>query len=353
MLKVLNLNNEDDVNLYRKIVNTTDFHSAYNRLEYFDVFCGGLDDLICFYFKSDTEIILMPGYLKRIKIYDALKENYDFSTPYGYTGTFCSNDITPETLMTFWIEVQKWQLNNNVVSEFIRFNLFNNTIGYNGIIHDTMLNIKGRIISEDEQWKAFDAKVRKNVKRAQREELTSNVYYKIIEQVHLDEFYSIYIDTMKRTNAKEFFFYKPESFKYFILNNLELCAICTIYDKGKPISTELLLISDNSVFSFLGGTLADAFEKRPNDYLKFEVINWARSQGFKNYVLGGGYGYEDGIFKYKKAFFPNDVVKYVTGRKIINNEIYLNLVDEVNSKKSEKEYLDIDDNSFFPLYNKQ
>lgn len=353
MLKILNFNSNEDLNIYKAIIGHKDFHSAYNRLEYFNVFCGGLNNLICFYFQYETEVILMPGYLKQIKIYDTLKENYDFSTPYGYTGPFCSKNTGENTLLNFWKVTTKWLLDNNVVSEFIRFNLFNNAFGYNGVIHDTMLNIKGRIIHEDDQWKAFDAKVRKNVKRAQREELKYSIYYQEIEQIYINEFYSIYIDTMKRTNAKEFFFYTLESFNHFILNNLELCAICTIYDNDKPISTELLLISNNSVFSFLGGTLGDAFEKRPNDYLKFEVINWARSQGFENYVLGGGYGYEDGIFKYKKAFFPNDVIKYVTGRKIVDQEKYLNLVNEVNDKKCEEEYLDINDNSFFPLYNKQ
>lgn len=353
MLKILNLNNEDDINLYQTIIDTSYFYSAYNRIEYFDVFCGGRENLICFLYQVDDEIVLLPGYLNQIKIYDTLKENFDFVTPYGYTGPFFSNNIDKDILLTFWNEVQKWQLNNNVVSEFIRFNLFNNSFGYDGIIHDTMLNIKGCIIGEDEQWKAFDAKVRKNVKRAQRENLISKIHYKHILQNNIDEFYNIYIDTMKRTNAKNFFFYTLESFNYFVLNNLDLCAICTIYDCDKPISTELLLISNNSVFSFLGGTLGDSFEKRPNDFLKFEVINWARSQGFENYVLGGGYGFEDGIFKYKKAFFPKDVVKYVTGRKIVDQEKYLYFVDEVNAKKSEEEYLDISDNSFFPLYNIQ
>lgn len=353
MLKILNFNSHEDVGFYKSIIAHKDFQSAYNRLEYFDVFCGGRENLICFLYQDDNEIILLPGYLKQIKIYDSLKEQFDFSTPYGYTGPFCSENIKQNTLIKFWQVTTKWLLDNNVVSEFIRFNLFNNACGYNGVIHDTMLNIKGRVIHEDDQWMAFDAKVRKNVKRAQREGLTSEIYYQDIEQVYINEFYTIYIDTMKRTNAKEFFFYTLESFNHFILNNLDLCAICTIYDDDKPISTELLLISNNSVFSFLGGTLGDAFEKRPNDYLKFEVINWARSQGFENYVLGGGYGYEDGIFKYKKAFFPKDVVKYVTGRKIVDQEKYLHLVDEVNAEKSEEEYLDINDNSFFPLYNKQ
>jgi hypothetical protein len=353
MFKVLDLIKEDDIEFYKSIIRNYDFQSAYNRLEYFDVFSGGKENLICFYYEEDEEIILLPGYLKQIEIYGSLKGKYDFITPYGYTGPFCSNKVKDSTIDSFWKIITIWQLNNNVVSEFIRFNLFNNSRGYIGNLHDTMLNIKGTILSEDNQWKAFDAKVRKNVKRAVRENLTSRIYFKNIEQYCINEFYEIYIDTMKRTNAKEFFFYSLESFNYFIFNNLDLCAICTIYDNDKCISSELLLISNNSVFSFLGGTVIDAFEKRPNDFLKFEVINWARSKGFKYYILGGGYGYEDGIFKYKKAFFPNDVVKYVTGRKIVDQQKYFHFVNEVNSKMTKNDFLNFDDNSFFPLYNKK
>lgn len=353
MLKILNLNNVEDIDLYQKIVKTSDFKSAYNRLEYFDVFCGGRENLICFYYQEDEKIILLPGYLKQIDINGFLKEKYDFNTPYGYTGPFFSKNIDDNTIELFWQITTQWQFENNVVSEFIRFNLFNNLRGYIGNLHDTMLNIKGAIIDKDKQWRAFDPKVRKNVKRAQRENLISRIYYKEIAQHCVDEFYGIYIDTMKRTNAKEFFFYSKESLNYFVYNNLDLCAFCTIYDHDKPVSTELLLISNNSVFSFLGGTISDAFEKRPNDYLKFEVINWARSKGFENYILGGGYGYEDSIFKYKKAFFPDNVVKYVTGRKIIDKEKYFHFVDEVNKVKSTDDLINYDDNSFFPLYNKQ
>ena len=162
MLKILNLNIEDDINLYKKIVNTADFHSAYNRLEYFDIFCGGKENLICFLYQNINEIVLLPGYLKKIKIYDSLKEHFDFSTPYGYTGPFYSKNITKNTIRIFWEITTKWQFDNNVVSEFIRFNLFNNSFGYNGTIHDTMLNVKGVIIDEDNQWKAFDAKVQRD-----------------------------------------------------------------------------------------------------------------------------------------------------------------------------------------------
>ena len=160
-------------------------------------------------------------------------------------------------------------------------------------------------------------KFKEIVKRAQRENLKAKIYFQNFKDSEINEFFAIYIDTMKRTNAKEFFFYSLESFNNFILNNLELCAICTIYDNDKPISTELLLISNNSVFSFLGGTLGDAFEKRPNDYLKFEVINWARSHGFENYVLGGGYGFGTVFLNIKKLFFQMMLSSMLLDEKLL------------------------------------
>lgn len=353
MFKVIDFKFIEDVELYKTIISQNNLKSAYNRIEYFEVFCGGLDNLVCFLLQEKEETILMSGYLKQIKIYDSQKEYYDFNTPYGYSGPCFSENISDSTIKLFWLEVEKWQEKNNIVSEFVRFNLFDNSRCYNGLLHKTMLNIKGEIISEELQWKNFDAKVRKNVKRAQRENLSSKFFYKEFSLECIKEFYDIYIATMKRTNAISFFFYSFDSFSNFILNNNELCAICTVYDNDMAVSTELVLLSNNSIFSFLGGTLPEAFDKRPNDFLKFEVINWARENGLDYYVLGGGYGYEDGIFKYKKAFFPNDTVEYSTGRKIINSELYSQFVSEVNIRKNSDEILELSDTSFFPLYNKQ
>lgn len=355
MFNVLKFNNISDIEAYRNIVANNNFNSAYLSFQYFEVFSGGIEDLMCFVYAKDDRIILLPGYKKHIKIYNNLLELFDFFTPYGYTGAFYSENVSEEELEDFWNKVDDWYLKNNVISEFVRFSLFNNYKKYTGHLQKTMLNVKGRILAQNDQWEGFEQKVRKNVKRAQRENLTSKIYYKNIDKEIIAEFHDIYIKTMKRTNAKDSFFYSLESFEYFVFNNAKLCLICTIYDDLKPISTELLLISNQSIFSFLGGTIEESFDKRPNDYLKFEVINWARENNFENYILGGGYGYEDGIFKYKKAFFPNDVVEYITGRKILNKELYSNLVNDVNIIREKKnlEFLELNDDSYFPLYNKQ
>lgn len=355
MFKVLYLNTTEGKIEYKQLITVNKIQNPYNTLEYMEVFCGGFEHLICFYLEKEEHCIIMPGYFNSIKIGGVDTGYFDFITPYGYTGPFYSKNIPVENLEAFWMAVDAWYSENKVVTEFIRFNLFGNELAYSGKTVPTMLNIRGEILEEELQWKDFDQKVRKNVNKAKRELLTSKMYYENIEDAFINEFHEIYIQTMIRTQAKQNFFYSLEQFKNFINNNSKNAAICTIYFEEKPISSELLLVSDDSIFSFLGGTDENFFDKRPNDFLKVEALNWARLQNKKYYVLGGGYGFEDGIFKYKKSFFPNDVVSYSTGRKILNQQIYDDLVKQVSKyrKSIELEELEGNDESFFPLYNKQ
>lgn len=357
MLNILKLNTLEGIEGYKLLLSSLDISHPYYLPEYFEVFCGGFENLISFSFKSNSSesIIAMPGYLKPISIAGEITDFFDFTTPYGYTGPFYSSNIQPSDIEEFWMAVDQWYKENNIVTEFVRFSLSGNQQHYSGMVFPTMLNIKGQVISEVEQWTSFDAKVRKNVNKAKRENLSSKVYYKNIEHSKISEFYEIYIQTMKRTEAKENFFYMFEEFIKFIDNNKEYVAICTVYSEEIPISSELLLVSNATIFSFLGGTDDKYFDKRPNDFLKVEALNWARIAGKKYYVLGGGYGFEDGIFKYKKAFFPNNVVPYYTGRKILNQEVYNELVQKVSQLRQDSglQGLELSDSSFFPLYNKQ
>jgi hypothetical protein len=297
----------------------------------------------------------MPGLLNKISLFQT-RELYDFCTPYGYTGPYMQENISDLEIENFWKNVDKWYGENGVVSEFIRFNLDGNERGYNGNIISTMLNVKGEIIDSEVQWSNFEHKVRKNVKKAMRENLSCRIFYQDdIPQQEIQNFYDIYIHTMHRTNADAKFFFSLENTFTLIYRNPKHFAICNIYHENQIISSETVLISKDSIFSFLGGTDNNYFDKRPNDFLKFEMINWAREKDMKYYVLGGGYGYEDGIFKYKKSFFPDDIVNYNTGRKIVNSEVYKELFDINNSLRAAKglEALSVDDTSFFPLYNKR
>lgn len=356
MLEVLKLDSIEEIEKYSKIFYSQKINNPYFLFDFIKVFSGGINNLLCFIYTNENANIIMPGYLKNIVIGDKSTQYFDFITPYGYSGPFFKENTSDTEIKNFWRSVDNWYSNNNVVSEFVRFNLDGNKRGYSGMIVPTMLNIKGKIIDSEQQWSNFEHKVRKNVKRALRENLSCKVFHKDnITQKEIQNFYDIYIHTMRRTQADKEFFYSFKNVSMFIIGNPNNSAICNIYHEDSIISSELVLISDDCIFSFLGGTDENYFDKRPNDFLKFEMINWARDNNLKYYVLGGGYGYEDGIYKYKKSFFPDDIVEYCTGRKIINSKVYKELFEMNNSYRKEQglETLNLDDVSFFPLYNKK
>jgi hypothetical protein len=93
------------------------------------------------------------------------------------------------------------------------------------------------------------------------------------------------------------------------------------------ISSELVLIGAESVYSFLGGTDESCYDLRPNDLLKHEIIGWSRARGKRAFVLGGGFRPDDGIFRYKLAFAPKDGVRsFFVGRRIFDSAVYDALV---------------------------
>ncbi len=349
MIEVLDLNKESNRSFYKKIIRSFNSARPYDSLEFIENFSEGFENLVCIKYEKEGNVVLLPGYLKTIDNTDYK----DFVSPYGYSGLIYNTGTKISVVKNAWQDI-KIYFDENLVSSFIRFSLDTNyTVFEEGVI-PLMKNIRGEIVDYETQWANFDNKVRKNVKRAKREDLDFEVIEgNKLSKEKLEIFYSIYVDTMKRNNAADKYYFSFENFRSFVNSRGELCVFCFILDQGKVISVEMALRSDTAIFSFLGGTLEDAFKKRPNDFLKYVLINWARDNSIKYFVLGGGYGTEDGIYNYKKSFFPNDVIDYCTGQFIHNKQVYDNLSKKVKENflnKPDATEEDFNNLNFFPLY---
>ena len=157
----------------------------------------------------------------------------------------------------------------------------------------------------------------------------------------MEDFLRIYYSTMNRADAESEYYFSTEFYNNLNKMRDNLMYFYTVY-KGKIISTELVVYGSENCYSYLGGTDREYFNTRPNDFLKFEIIKWAKRKGLRNFVLGGGYGADDGIFQYKQYLAPHGVVDFYIGRKIFDKFSYDKLTDLRSGDQL--------DETYFPLY---
>ena len=301
-------------------------HPNYVRL-FSDKACRAL----CAAWRSNQGCVLYPFLLRDIAAEpffgEAPTQAVDIVTPYGYGGPFCWGEADPHDLADrFWPDFFEWAARQPIVSEFIRFTLFpRDVLGYPGEREEKLTNVVRNLdIDEEMLWMDYEHKVRKNVQKARR----SGVQVEFDPSgERLDEFLKIYSGTMDRREANKGYYF-PRRFFESLQDGLHgQFAYFHALHEGKVVSTELVLVSTESVYSFLGGTSGEAFDLRPNDLLKHEIILWARKNGKHRFVLGGGYTSEDGIFRYKKSFAPSGCVPFYVGRRVLNPYLYKTLVD--------------------------
>ena len=351
-LKCVPINTDEDVKTYNSLLGKFNDCNTFYSLEY----CNHAVFKKLHYFifiKNNEPKVLMPIYLNKIKVekQNSTEEFYNATSPYGFSGPLIKLKTSFSELQLFWREVDNWYESNHVITEFVRFNLNKNYKGYSGHLLSTLNTVMGKLTTFNEIWDNFKPKVRNNYRKAEKNKLRTEIFSESISQETISVFYDVYIKTMLRNNATQNYFYSKSYFENLIHNEQNKIVIALTYFEDKPISTELIIVNGNVMHSFLGGTISDYFNLRPNDFLKIEIIKWGLQNNMNYYALGGGRKDEDSLYQYKKGFFPKDEdVIFYTGRKIINNTLYQKLMSKLTEDKALIKNSIKDINVYFPLY---
>jgi hypothetical protein len=338
--KVFDYSNPSDFEAWLNLWNQWDKREVFVHPFYLNLFSDASSHPFCAAYVSKAGFVLYPFLLRTLDkeeyFDDTLPNASDIISPYGYGGAFSWPQQNKEDLANrFWLLFDQWAQSKNIISEVIKFSLFSeDLLPYPGKKEETLKNIVVDLSQTEEQlWMGFEHKVRKNVNRAKSNNLTVIID---TEGKELEQFMTIYNSTMDRRNASQNYFYSPSFFNRICQ---DLCGQFAFFHVITPsqeiISTELILISKTSVFSFLGGTRSEFFHLRPNDLLKYEVILWARREKKNNFVLGGGYTSDDGIFNYKRSFAPKGIYPFYVGSRVMNTSYYNRLIE--NKKRILKE----------------
>ncbi|HNU01156.1 MAG TPA: GNAT family N-acetyltransferase [Acidobacteriota bacterium] len=349
--RVLEFANREDRSIWLALWQTWPDREIFAHPNYAPLFAASGDQVVCASMNSGEGGILFPMILRPIAgepWTGGTVPGWDAISPYGYGGPYswrCSEEETE----TFSAGLQKWATEQGVVSLFARLSLFPEQIAsFDGEVLDNAPNVV-RFLDMDENalWRDYAHKVRKNVNRAR----ASGLRIEIDETgKRLDEFIQIYHDTMQRRNANAGYYFPRDFFEQICLNLNSQFVFFHALSGNMVVSTELVLISARYVYSFLGGTKEEFFDQRPNDLLKHHIILWGRENGKRAFVLGGGYGGPDGIYRYKLSFAPRGEIKFRTGRIIFDQQAYEKLVAMRREWEQQQGRVWVPRPDFFPMY---
>lgn len=271
---------------------------------YVELFARDTEHALCACYQEPGATVLYPVIRRFLsnEPWAASETASDLTSPYGYGGPFAS-DTAVGAAPALWPLFDDWCRENRIISTFTRLALFESQLPALPEQATTLFPnvVRDLTAGPDAIWRDYAHKVRKNVQKARRSELRVEVDS---SGARLSEFLEIYESTLDRRSAREDYYFDRTFFERLISRMPESFVFFHVLQGNTVISTELALLSRAHMYSFLGGTLAQHFELRPNDLLKHAAIEWACSRGLQAFVLGGGYGAEDGIYRYKLSFAP-------------------------------------------------
>lgn len=319
-------------------------HPAYAKL-----FCRKGERAICAIWRSEEGGILFPLIMRPLKSEAWATQSSglsDLISPYGYGGSFRWGNVDPDA---FWEAFDNWAIKAGIVSCFTRLSLFPDQLApFRGTIDVSAPNIVRTLDAPIEAlWMRYEHKVRKNVKRAQAEGIT-------VERDEsgslLEEFLSVYYSTMERRSAHDIYWFPREFFLAIVHGLPAQFAFFNAIWHGRVVSSELVLVSERHMYSFLGGTLSETFALRPSDLIKHSIIQWGLESGKSAFVLGGGYGGPDGIYRFKRSFAPDGELPFCVGKRILDEQTYANLVDLRRTYEAQSGKSWVPRKDYFPTY---
>jgi len=348
-LRVLDGTLDNDRETWRQLWQEWPDREVFANPDYVQLVAKPGEKAACAVYKDEAGSVMFPLIIRPIRREvwaEDSKELFDLTTPYGYGGPFVQGRPYDAR---FWALFSQWARQRQLVSLYTRLTLFpEDILAFEGnmivVSHNVVRSLEPSI---EQIWADYEHKVRKNVNKASRSGLTVNVD---LTGDRLQEFLAIYHATMERRNADEYYFFSAEFFQKIVASMPGNFAFFYCDKDGIAVSVELALVTESRIYSFLGGTLPDFFPLRPNDLLKHEMIVWAKSNGKKEFVLGGGQTEDDGIFRYKVAFATQGIVPYCIGTKVFDMANY-DYLCQVRKRYEEKQGREWDVRpDYFPAY---
>lgn len=304
-------------------------------------------DTKIFLYEENGEFALFPEIqrkVNRLSYMNDLKENiYDMITPHEYGGIVSNScKITlKQKLLTY---ILSYCNQNNVIFQFIRINPFLQKLpiiyqkARYEVIHSNAQVYVDLTQTEEQIIVNYKPSVRRNIKRAEREELKCEIVYGT--QREMIAFQKMYQRSMEILEAKKFLYFND---KYFSrIAECDCSRMCFVRDSSdRIIAAGVMLLCNDSVYYHLGCFDREYSLKRPMNYLMHSMILWSRRNGYKIFHLGGG---NKSLLQFKEGY-SNTRIDYYIAYQICDTLKY-----EAVCENWRKQFPQYEEEKYFPLY---
>lgn len=343
---MLNIYRLSDCEQWDSIVKSFAEYDVYYLSGYVKAFqIHGDGEPLLFYYCDENikaiNVVMKRDIAQDIHLVDCIKPgtHYDFATPYGYGGWLIEGSGDCQQLFDTY---EKWCMEHNVVSEFVRFHPVLKTQEYSLKSYDVIPlgeTVTVDLSSEENIWNNITSKNRNMIRKAQKNNLT--VLHGKSKEL-FETFREIYNLTMDKDEADAYYYFS-ETFYESILNDLEENAeIFYVVYEGKVIAAAIMLMANGRINYHLSGSLIEYKHLAATNLLLYETAIWGYRNGYKTFYLGGGVGSgEDGLFKFKRSFYRGDLKRFYIGKKIFMQDKYNSLLEIRGS---------VENKNFFPQY---
>lgn len=289
----------------------------YYTEEYVNLYRDSKNEPMCIVCSEDDHILMMPFLQGHIESF------LDYETPYGYGGPISNFD--DEWNKDAVREMNSYFEKNGYLCGFVRFHplLKNSQICKNDfyVIDDRNTIAIDTSLSIDEIWqKEISSKNRNMIRKAEKNGLSFEADY---EYQYIDEFEKLYLATMDRLNADEFYMFGHEYYENYIKNLSGKGFLGIVRYNSEIVGAALFMIEKPYGHYHLAGSKRAYSSLGINNFLLWNAAKEMNKNGVMLFHLGGGTDGdpENSLFKFKSAF-SRERYQFSIGKRVYNKNAY-------------------------------
>jgi hypothetical protein len=268
---------------------------------------------------------------------------FDLYAPLVYGGPMGRRASSAE-IAEFWTAMRSWARENCIVSEIIRFiPVPRHRLPYPGTLREQAPHIVVDLdgFSEEDVLARLHKSVRRRYRLALKAGLTIRTE---TDESGIEDFVRIHTETMVRAGAHEKFFVDADFLRMIhgaVPDQIVYVFAC---QDGVPLSTEMLVLRDESSYAYLAGTLTEALSGNATTLATTAALLAARERGSREHIMAGGVTntVEDSLLHFKRGFTRDGDRQYFTGEQVFLPEEYERLSSPTGAP--------VPTGGFFPAY---